>query len=79
MAAVWFEIHQKAGMGYVMSEERDELIIIQALVNAVIVDAEKINNNNEGIDMFHTRLTDVDSRLQGLIEYMEEENYDEIN
>lgn len=55
-----------------MSDERDELITIQALVNAVIVDAAKINGNNKGIDMFHTRLTDVDSRLQTLIEHMEE-------
>ena len=55
-----------------MSEERDELITIQALLNAVIIDVERINKGNVGIDMFHNRLTDVDSRLQGVIEYMEE-------
>jgi hypothetical protein len=45
------------------NEERDELIGIQALVNSMIVDVERVND---------TRLTDVDDRLQTLIENLEE-------
>ena len=47
----------------VMSELRNELIRIQAIVNSIIVDAARVND---------TRLTDVDDRLQTLIENLEE-------
>lgn len=46
-----------------MSELRNELIIIQALVNSIIVDVGRVND---------TRLTDVADRLQTLIENLEE-------
>lgn len=46
-----------------MSELRNELIRIQAIVNSIIVDAARVND---------TRLTDVDDRLQTLIENLEE-------
>jgi len=55
-----------------MSELRDKLITIQALVNSIIVDVERLNTEHDGIDMFHTRLTDVDTRMQTLIENLEE-------
>lgn len=42
---------------------RNELIGIQALVNSIIVDVERVND---------TRLADVDDRLQTLIENLEE-------
>lgn len=47
----------------IVSELRNELIGIQALVNSIIVDVERVND---------TRLTDVDDRLQPLIENLEE-------
>lgn len=46
-----------------MSNIRDELIEIQAVVNLIIVDVERVND---------IRLTDVDNRLQALIENLEE-------
>ena len=54
------------------NEERNELIMIQARVNSIIFNVERVNVKNEGIDMFHTELTDVSNRLQTLIENLEE-------
>lgn len=55
-----------------MSDERDELIIIQALLNAVINDAERANKGNAGVDMFHNNLIGIGNRMQTLIEQMED-------
>mgnify|MGYP006959964795 FL=1 len=46
-----------------MNELRNELITIQAIVNSIIVDIERVND---------VRLSDVDDRLQTLIENLEE-------
>lgn len=54
------------------NEERNELIMIQARVNAIIYNIERVNTKNKGIDMFHAELTDVNNRLQTLIENLEE-------
>jgi len=55
-----------------MSNGRDELIIIQSLVNSIILKVESINAGNDGFDMFHENLTDLDNRLQTLIENLED-------
>lgn len=52
--------------------ERDELIIIQALVNSIIFKVESVNTGNDGFDMYHENLTDISNRLQTLIENLEE-------
>jgi len=54
-----------------MSNERDELIIIQSLVNSVIYNIEQISDAG-GFDMFHVNLTDISNRLQTLIENLDE-------
>lgn len=55
-----------------MADERDELIIIQSLVNSIILKVENVNTGNDGCDMFHENLTDLSNRLQTLIENLEE-------
>jgi len=54
-----------------MSNERDELIIIQSLVNSIILKVESVNAGNDGFDIFHENLTDLSNRLQTLIENLE--------